>query len=123
MDAGVLTNLGGIVAMMLGLLAITAHLRKGSEAMEDRLMTKMAQLGSELKEEIQVVRGEVQVLWAEVRDLRRDVGVLQVEVKDLRRDVGALQVDMGIVKHHLGIVPGDRTAVPQLQAAAGSSQE
>ena len=141
MDAGVLTTLGGIVAMMLGLLAIIAHLRKGSEAMEGRLMTEIAKLKSELKEEIQEVksdlrllndrvsdlqvemkglRKDVGVLQVEVRGLRRDVGVLQVEVKDLRRDMVGQQVDMGIVKHHLGIAPDDSTEISKAQAAAGS---
>ena len=141
MDAGVLTTLGGIVAMMLGLLAIIAHLRKGSEAMEGRLMTEIAKLKSELKEEIQEVksdlrllndrvsdlqvemkglRKDVGVLQVEVRGLRRDVGVLQVEVKDLRRDVVGLQVDMGIVKHHLGIAPDDSTEISKAPAAASS---
>ena len=116
MDVGILTTLGGNVAILLCMLAVTAHLRKGMKAMEGRLITAMEELRSA------------------IRDLCWDVVVLPgaprhpdqpqaADFRELRRDVVFLQVDMGIVKHHLGIAPDDRAEAPQVQAAAGSSQE
>ena len=116
MDVGILTTLGGNVAILLCMLAVAAHLRKGMEAMEGRLITAMEELKSN------------------IRDLCRDVAVQPgaprhpgqpqaADFRDLRRDVVVLQVEMGIVKHHLGIAPDYRVAVSQVQTAAGSSQE
>ena len=111
MDAGALTTLGGIVAMMLGLLAIIAHLRRGSEALEGRIMTEMAKLRSELKEDIQEIRSDLRLLndrvsdlQAEVRGLRKDVDVLRVEVRGLRKDVDVLKVEMRELRKDVGVL-------------------
>ena len=69
-DAGILTTLGGNVVMLLGMLAVATHLRKGMEAMEGRLITAMEELKSN------------------IRDLCRDVVVLQVEMGIVKHHLG-----------------------------------
>ena len=110
MDAGVLTTLGGTVAMLLAMRAAGVYLRKGQKAMEGRLVAEIAKIRSDIRDQ----RQDVGCCKWRCADLRKDVMGLRAEMRDLKRDVVGLQVDMGIVKHHLGIAPDESTEISRV---------
>lgn len=95
MDPNILTTLGSMLAVLAGMLGITAYLRSDLKEVKD-----------DLKEDIKEVKD----------DLKEDIQGVDTDIR--RVDDRVWQLSNTIIQHHLGVSPDDLPDVPEPERPA-----
>ena len=124
MDPNILTTLGSMLAVLAGMLGITAYLRSDLKEVKDDLKEDIKEVKDDLKEVKDDLKGDLK----EVKDdLKEDIKEVKDDLKediqgvdtDIRRvDDRVWQLSNTIIQHHLGVSPDDLPDVPEPERPA-----
>lgn len=106
MDPNILTTLGSMLAVLAGMLGITAYLRSDLKEVKDDLKGDLKEVKDDLKEDIKEVKD----------DLKEDIQGVDTDIR--RVDDRVWQLSNTIIQHHLGVSPDDLPDVPEPERPA-----
>ena len=126
MDPNILTTLGSMLAVLAGMLGITAYLRSDLKEVKDDLKGDLKEVKDDLKGDLKEVKGDLKEVKDDLKedikevkdDLKEDIREVKDDLKEVNTDIRRVddrvwQLSSTIIQHHLGVSPDDLPDIPE----------